>query len=55
MPAVYFLFGAILVIFVIRKWRSRPANVLHTTPGGVAVSSEALDRARAQAARETDD
>jgi cytochrome c-type biogenesis protein CcmH len=55
MPAVYFLFGAILVILIIRKWRSRPATVLHTAPGGMAVSSEAMDRARAQAARETDD
>jgi cytochrome c-type biogenesis protein CcmH len=55
MPAVYFLFGAILVIFVIRKWRSRAAAILHTAPGGVPVSSEAMDRARAQAARETDE
>ena len=55
MPAVYFLFGAILVIFVIRKWRSRPAAVLQSAPGGVPVSPEAMDRARAQAARETDD
>jgi len=55
MPAVYFLVGAIFVIFVIRKWRRSPAAVLHTAPGGVPVSSDAMDRARAQAARETDD
>jgi cytochrome c-type biogenesis protein CcmH len=55
LPAVYFLAGAVLVIFVIRKWRSRPASVLHSAAGDTAVSSEALDRARAQAARETDD
>jgi cytochrome c-type biogenesis protein CcmH len=55
MPAVYFLAGAIFVIFVIRKWRSRPASVMQTAPGAIPVSAEALDRARAQAARETDD
>jgi cytochrome c-type biogenesis protein CcmH/NrfF len=55
MPAVYFLAGAIFVIFVIRKWRRRPASVMQTTPGAIPVSAEALDRARAQAARETDD
>jgi cytochrome c-type biogenesis protein CcmH len=55
MPFVYFIAGAVLVIFVIRKWRSRPASVMQTSSGGIAVSAEALDRARAQAARETDD
>jgi cytochrome c-type biogenesis protein CcmH/NrfF len=55
MPFVYFIAGATLVIFLIRKWRSRPATVLDSAPGGIAVSSEAMDRARAQAARETDD
>jgi cytochrome c-type biogenesis protein CcmH len=55
MPAVYFLAGAIFVIFVIRKWRRRPASVMQTAPGAIPVSAEALDRARAQAARETDD
>jgi cytochrome c-type biogenesis protein CcmH len=55
MPFVYFIAGATLVIFVIRKWRRRPASVLRTAPGGIAVSAEALDRARAQAARDTDE
>jgi cytochrome c-type biogenesis protein CcmH len=55
MPFVYFIAGATLVIFVIRKWRSRPAPVLHSAPGGIAVSADALERARAQAARDTDD
>jgi cytochrome c-type biogenesis protein CcmH/NrfF len=55
MPFVYFIAGATLVIFLIRKWHNRPATVLHTAPGGVAISSDALERARAQAARETDD
>jgi cytochrome c-type biogenesis protein CcmH/NrfF len=55
MPFVYFIAGATLVIFVIRKWRRRPASVLRAAPGGIAVSAEALDRARAQAARDTDE
>jgi cytochrome c-type biogenesis protein CcmH/NrfF len=55
MPFVYFIAGATLVILVIRKWRSRPATVLQSAPGGIAVSADALDRARAQAARDTDD
>jgi cytochrome c-type biogenesis protein CcmH len=55
MPFVYFVAGATLVIFIIRKWRSRPASVMQTSPGGIPLSAEALDRARAQAARETDD
>jgi len=55
MPAVYFLAGAIFVVFVIRRWRSRPASVMQTSSGGIPISAEALDRARAQAARETDD
>jgi cytochrome c-type biogenesis protein CcmH len=55
MPAIYFIAGATLVIFIIRKWRGRPASVMQTSAGGIPVSAEALDRARAQAARETDD
>jgi cytochrome c-type biogenesis protein CcmH len=55
MPFVYFVAGATLVIFIIRRWRSRPASVMQTSPGAIPVSAEALDRARAQAARETDD
>src|SRR5579863_10767427 len=37
MPAVYFLAGAVFVIFVIRRWRGRPASVLQTSPGGIPV------------------
>ena len=51
MPFVYFVLGLGLVIFIVRKWAMRPA-----TASAVATAhNEALDRARAQAARETED
>jgi len=56
MPTFYLVAGAGVVIFVISRWRKRPA----TEPsGGVSaashVSPELLERARAQAARDTED
>ncbi len=60
MPAIYFVIGAALVIFVISKWRKRPQAVgvdagAPVTASGAKISPEAMDRARAQAARETED
>jgi hypothetical protein len=56
MPVVYILLGLGLVIFVVRKWTSHhPAPVSGTPATARATSSDALARARAQAARETDD
>ena len=60
MPAVYFVVGAGLVLFVISRWRKRPqaAGVDATAPvtaAGVKISQEAMERGRAQAARETED
>jgi cytochrome c-type biogenesis protein CcmH/NrfF len=60
MPAVYFVVGAALVLLVISKWRKRPqaATVDATAPvtaAGVKISQEAMERGRAQAARETED
>jgi hypothetical protein len=52
MPIVYFLVGLSLAVFVVRKWRDRQRA---TAPAPQSVPSEALDRARAQAARETED
>jgi cytochrome c-type biogenesis protein CcmH len=55
MPIFYFVIGAVLVVFIINKWRKLPAPA---APGASATShipNEALDRARAQAARETED
>jgi cytochrome c-type biogenesis protein CcmH/NrfF len=55
MPSVYLLVGTVVVIFVISRWRKRaaqPAAPAGSTPG---ISPELLERARAQAARETED
>ena len=52
MPFVYFLVGLALVVFIVRKWAMRPATA---SPAGIPAHNEALDRARAQAARETED
>ena len=54
MPIFYAILGVALVAFVIKKWlKPRPLEAL--TSGGTTVSNEALDRLRAQAARETED
>jgi cytochrome c-type biogenesis protein CcmH len=55
MPAVYFILGAVLVVFVIRKWRARPATASLGGPRTGGYAQDAFDRARAQADRETDD
>ena len=52
MPVFYSLVGLSLVVFVVHKWRKRQ---LAAPPPAPSVHSEALDRARAQAARETED
>jgi cytochrome c-type biogenesis protein CcmH/NrfF len=52
MPFVYFLLGLALVVFIVRKWAMRAATA---SPTATPDHNEALDRARAQAARETED
>jgi cytochrome c-type biogenesis protein CcmH len=52
MPFVYVLGGLVLVVFVVNKWRKRPAIVGPAAPQG---SNEKLDRMRAEIARETED
>ncbi len=55
LPSVYLFVGAGMVIFVIARWRKR--SVEETAPAGGApgISAELLERARAQASRETQD
>jgi cytochrome c-type biogenesis protein CcmH len=55
LPSVYLFVGAGVVIFVIARWRKR--SVEETAPAGGApgISAELLERARAQASRETQD
>ena len=57
LPGIYLLTGTLLVIFVIARWRKRNVS-LAAAPGASAtsgVSAELLARARAQAARDTED
>jgi cytochrome c-type biogenesis protein CcmH/NrfF len=53
MPVVYLVVGTILVLFVISRWSKRPQAA--EARSKAAISPEHLARARAQAARETDD
>jgi cytochrome c-type biogenesis protein CcmH len=55
LPSIYLILGTVLVVFVISRWRKPPAA--RTPPGGntPGVSAELLERARLQAARETED
>jgi cytochrome c-type biogenesis protein CcmH len=55
LPSIYLLSGTVLVVFVISRWRKHALE--HVAAGGNAprVSAELLERARAQAARETED
>ena len=56
MPTVYLVLGTVLVVFVISRWRKRPAAEATSLGAGTkTVSPELLERARAQAARETED
>ena len=55
LPGFYLVAGAILVVFVISRWRKRPVVQMATAGGASAISTELLERARAQAARDTED
>jgi|SRR5271163_2035270 len=55
MPGFYLIAGAILVLFVITRWRKRPVAQLAAAGAGSGISPELLARARAQAARDTED
>ena len=57
LPGIYLLTGTVLVIFVIVRWRKRNVS-LAAAPAASrasAVPAELLARARAQAARDTED
>jgi cytochrome c-type biogenesis protein CcmH len=55
MPAVYLAIGLVLVLFVITRWRKRPAHVVRGAASSGGISPEMLERARLRAARETQD
>jgi cytochrome c-type biogenesis protein CcmH len=54
MPFFYAILGIALVALTIKKWL-KPRPLVVSASGGPTVSDEALDRLRAQAARETED
>jgi cytochrome c-type biogenesis protein CcmH/NrfF len=57
LPGIYLVSGTVLVIFIIVRWRKRNVS-LAAAPGASAASTvpaELLARARAQAARDTED
>jgi cytochrome c-type biogenesis protein CcmH len=55
LPSVYLFVGTGLVIFVIARWRKRPVQQAAPAGGAPGISAEMLERARAQASRETQD
>jgi len=56
MPTFYLVVGALVVIFVISRWRKRPAIEPAARVSGTShVSPELLQRSREQAARDTED
>ena len=55
MPTVYLLVGTLLVVFVISRWRRQPHTQVASTGPGAGISPDLLERARARAARDTED
>ena len=55
MPTVYLVIGTVLVVFVISRWRKPAVPRVASAGNAPEISSDSLERARAQAARETED
>ena len=55
LPSIYLFLGTGVVIFVIARWRKRSVEQDAPAGGAPGISSELLERARAQASRETQD
>lgn len=57
MPVSYLVVGGILVVFVINRWRKRPAPAAQTADATSAagISPERLEHARQRVAQETED
>jgi cytochrome c-type biogenesis protein CcmH len=55
LPSVYLVVGTVIVIFVILRWRARSASRPAVAGVPLAISSDDLERARRQVARETED
>ncbi len=55
LPGVLLALGALLVVFVISRWRKRPVMIAAAPGASSEFSPELLARAREQASRETQD
>jgi cytochrome c-type biogenesis protein CcmH/NrfF len=55
LPSVYLLLGTAIVIFVIFRWRARPAQQIAAAGVPSGISQDELERARQRVARETED
>jgi cytochrome c-type biogenesis protein CcmH len=55
LPSIYLIFGTLLVVFVISRWRKHAMEPMAGAGNAVAIPQELLERARARAARETED
>jgi cytochrome c-type biogenesis protein CcmH len=55
LPSIYLILGTLVVVFVISRWRKHALEPLAEAGSTPAIPEELLKRARAQAARETED
>src|SRR5216684_5366291 len=55
LPSIYLLFGTLLVVFVISRWRKQALEPVAGARNAAPIPKELLERARARAARETED
>ena len=53
LPSIYLFVGTAVVILVIMRWRKRPAQEIGPAGGAPGICAELVERARAQASRET--
>jgi len=55
LPSIYLILGTLLVVFVISRWRKPAREPVAGARNAAAIPPELLERARARAARETED
>ena len=55
LPSVYLILGTLVVVFVISRWRKHALEPVTEAGNAPVIPEELLKRARAQAARETED
>ena len=55
LPSIYLILGTLVVIFVIVRWRKHALEPAAGTGNAPTIPQELLERARARAARETED